>query len=182
MKNLKQQLHNMYVGLVFTHWSKEGTSLGTAKQKALQQMQNYSKTLDKNNPVAQQITANVNEMTRDISKQIMTNKSSNMVLDKNQASQYREFGKQQIEQSKKSLNDLVQRAKKFAPRNASREQLQEMEDVSKLQDMHAKKNASQYCANNTNESKNAPKPTAPQKMDQQIFMRIMLYQRYQNAA
>ena len=182
MKSVKQQLHNMYVGLVFTYWSKEGTSLGTAKQKALQQMQSFSKTIDKKNPVAQQIAQNVNDMTRNVSKQIMTDKSSNIVLDKKQAPQYEAFGKRQVEQSKKTLNDIVKHAEKFAPRNASREQLQEMEDASKFQDMHAKKNASQYRANNTNESKNAPKPTAPHKMDQQTFMRIILYQRYQNAA
>ena len=181
MKNVKQQLHSMYVGLVFTYWSKEGTSLGTAKQKALQQMQSFSKTIDKKNPVAQQIAQNVNEMTRNVSKQIMTDRSSNIVLDKKQAPQYEAFGKRQVEQSKKTLNDIVKRAEKFAPKHLSREYVDMKEKATAFQDMMKKKNASQYRATNTNEA--ASQMDKARNQNQQVIIQFAIRQKMlENAA
>ena len=87
MMNVKQHLDNMYIGLVFTYWSKDSTKMGTAKQKALQQMQSFAQTIDAQNPVAHEIKSQVAILSKSVSKQIMTDKSSEMILNKKQTAQ-----------------------------------------------------------------------------------------------
>ena len=163
MTQTKQYLHNMYVGFVFVNWSNDNTKLGTAKQKALTQMQSFAKTIDKNNLKVRDVNGQIDEMSRSVSKQIMTDKSSEMVLDKKLAPQYRSFGERQIAQSKKALTDILQRTQK-------------------RQDAMVKKDAMQYRALKTNVPAKAPKPIAEQKLDRDTMMRILMQRQMQNAA
>jgi len=150
MTNTKQQINNMYIGLVFTYWAEKDTKLGTAKQKALMQMQSFSKTIDEKNPISREVLNNVRQMTASVSKQIMTDKSSEMVLDKSHAPQYKDFGMNQVTKSKQVLNQMIKSAQK---------------DFS----MEVKQNAAQYRPSNTNVA-----ARAPQKMNQDTMMRILL--------
>lgn len=183
MTNVKQQLHNMYVGLVCVNWAnRDGTKLGTAKQKALQQMQSFAKTVDKKNPMAKEISANVDQMSKSVSKQIMTDKSSELTLDKHQAAEYKSFGERQVQQSKQALTKAIQNTKTFENRNVERDKREAFQRATQKQDMLAKQKAPQYRASQTNVPAKGVKPVAPQKMDQQTMIRIMMYQRFQNAA
>ena len=182
MTNVKQQLHNMYIGLVFTYWANEDTKMGTAKQKALQQMHSYSKTINKQNPIAREINSNVADMNRAISKQIMTDKSSELVLDKNQAAQYKSFGTARVAQSKQELNKIIERANKSWHIDRTQKQIKAEDKLTQLQDVKAKQNASQYRALGTNVAAKAPKPMEQKIMDQKTLMRILMQKRMQNVA
>ena len=175
MTNTREQLSNMYAGLVCIHWAKDNTKMGTAKQKALMQMQSFSKTVDAKNPVARTIRSEINEMTKSVSKQIMTNKSSEMVLDKKQAAQYKSFGERQVADSKKALNNMIANANKSMGLEVSRDWIEKSRELSKKQDMASKKNAPQYRALNTNVAAKAPKNV--QQIDQQKLLQIMMMQK-----
>jgi len=182
MQNMKLHLHNMYIGLVCTYWAQHDTKMGTAKQKALQQMQSFSKTIDEKNPMSREITNRVSEMSRDVSKQIMTDKSSELVLDEKLSKQYKSFGERQIAQSKERLNNMIQRAKKSAHLDMTPEQIKAKEAAIKEQDVRAKQNAAPYRALQTNAPKNAPKPVAPQKLTHEMMIHLFMQQRLREAA
>ena len=183
-QNIKQHLHNMYIGLVCVHWAdKENVKMGTAKQKSLQQMQSYSQTLDKKNPVAQEITAHVNNMVRSVSKQIMIDTSSEMVLDKESAPKYKKFGEQQIALSKKQLNAMIERGQKSGTRDITFAKIKETKEKSEKQDMLAKQKAPQYRPSTTNVAEKGKKPAMTlQKLDQQELLKFLAQQQYQKAA
>ena len=182
MTNLQQHLNNMYIGLVFTYWSDSNTKMGTAKHKALQQMQSFSQTIDKNNSMSDMVKKQIGEMSRSVSKQIMTDKSSEFVLDKMFAPQYRAFGEQQVANSKKALNAMIEHAKESARPNITRGRLEELHYASEKQDMFAKRKAPQYRPLNTNVPAKAPIPKPQQKMVQETLIRILSQQNWQNAA
>lgn len=182
-QNVKQQLHNMYIGLVFTYWSNENSQLGTAKQKSLQQMQSYSQTLDKKNPVTKEISSGVNEMVRAVSKQIMTDKSSTMVLDKSQAQQYKAFGEKQVAASKEQLNAVIERGKQSNSRDVTLAKIKENKEKSEKQDKITKQKAPQYRPLKSNVAENGGKPAMTLvKLDQQKLLQILAQRKYQNAA
>jgi hypothetical protein len=145
-------------------------------------MQSFSKTIDEKNPMAQEITNRVAKMSQSVSKQIMTDKSSEMVLDEKLAKKYKSFGERQVEQSKERLNNMIQRAKKSAHLDMTPEQIKAKEAATKEQDMHAKRNADPYRALQTNAPKNAPRPVAPQKLTQEMMIQLFMQQRLRGAA
>ena len=162
MTNVKQQLHNMYIGFVYINWAnKENTQLGTAKQKALQQMKTFAQTIENKSPVAHEIQSNVNDMSRIISRQIMTDKSSEFVLDKKQAGQYRAFGERQVTQSKQMLNSLVKQLQQSMPM-----------DMAHNQQKQPTAQAKGY---------NGAK-LHPQQMNREFLMRILMQQNMQKSA
>lgn len=118
--DFNQNLANMYRGLVCINWVNKDTKLGTAKYKALEQMQSYAQTLDKKNPIAARIDAQVKSMSRSVSKQIMTDKSSETVLPQEKAQKTKEFGEKSFNENKKMLDELIARSQKTA--NFSQEQ------------------------------------------------------------
>jgi hypothetical protein len=179
MTVIKQQLHCMYIGLVFTYWSGNNVKMGTAKQKALQQMQSFSQTIDKKNPVAQNITNQVNEMSRTVSKQIMTDASSEMVLDRKQAQQYKSFGERQVAASNKALQDIIKQGNQIT----TTEQIKKAKEKSQEQDMLNKQKAVQYRQTKTNVAEKGPKPLmSMEKLNQQKILQILTQQHWQNAA
>ena len=182
MTNVKQQMHNMYVGLVFTYWSGNGVKLGTAKQKALQQMQSFAKTIDKNSTVSREINNVSATMSKSVSKQIMMDKSSEMLVDKAQAPKYKKFGENLVAQSKQSLNDMIKRAQKSLQIDTPRKQMQAIEKASGKQAVSMQQNAAQYRASKTNVPANAPKPLAQHKLDQSTVIRLMWQRQMGKAA
>lgn len=183
-QNVKQQLNSMYVGFVFVYWGDDEKScqLGTAKQKSLQQMQSFAKTIDKKNPVFDEIKSSVDEMTQSVSKQIMTDKSSNMVLDEKQKPQYREFGQKQVATNKKNLQSIIEREQNAVASNTVARQKEAIEQ-SKQQDMLAKRNAMQYRPTKTNEVSMDAKPSATiERMDQRTLLQLLKERKMQNAA
>lgn len=182
MTNTRQQLHKMYVGLVYVYWSDENVKLGTAKHKSLQQMQSFSKTVDKQNPISREISNDVNKMRQAVSRQIMTDKSSDLVLDKKQAAQYKEFGERQVQSSKQELSKAIEQAQKSGKTFTDRNKIDAMEQASKQQSVAMKQKAAQYRASKTNAPEKAPRPVAPHKLDQETLMRILQYQKTRNAA
>ena len=182
MTNVKQQMHNMYVGLVFTYWSDDGVKLGTAKQKALQQMQSFAKTIGKNSPVSREISDISAEMSKSISKQIMMDKSSELVVDKAQAPKYKKFGENLVTTSKQALNDMIKRAQKSLQIDTPRKQMQAIEKTSNKQAESMQQNAAPYRALKTNVPSNAPKPLAQHKLDQSTVIRLMWQRQMGKAA
>lgn len=118
--DFNQNLANMYRGLVCINWANKDTKLGTAKYKALEQMQSYAQTLDKKNPIAAKIDTQVKSMSRSVSKQIMTDKSSEIVLPQDKAPKTKEFGEKLFNENKKMLDELIARGQKGV--NFSQEQ------------------------------------------------------------
>lgn len=183
-QNVKQQLNSMYVGFVFVYWGNDEKScqLGTAKQKSLQQMQSFAKTVDNKKSISSRIKSYVDEMTQSVSKQIMTDESSNMVLDDKQKSQYKQFGQKQVATSKKNLQSIIEREQNSVPGNTVARQKEAVEK-SKQQDMLAKRNAMQYRPTKTNEVSMDAKPSVkPEKLDQRTVIQLLWGQKMQNAA
>jgi len=183
-QNVKQQLNSMYVGFVFVYWGDDEKScqLGTAKQKSLQQMQSFAKTIDKKNPVFDKIKSSVDEMARSVSKQIMTDKSSDMVLDNKQKQQYKQFGQNQVATSKKNLQSIIEREHNPVHNNTLARQKEAVEK-SKQQDMVAKRNAMQYRPTKTNEVSMGAKPSVTiERMDQRTLLQLLKERKMQNAA
>ncbi len=180
---LNQNLVEMYRGLVFINWANgTDTKLGAAKYKALVQMQTYAKTIDKNNPVADNINLQMQNMSKSVSKQIMTEKSSNAVLEKSRAPKYKEFGEQLFNHNKKMLDEIIGRGQKSANMNKARAKLDLIKNASGRQDMSMKQNAPQYRATKTNVAQNAPKPLTPHKLSQNEIMQYLWKKQRENVA
>lgn len=190
MTNIQKTLNRMYVGFVYVHWSDgENTKLGTAKQKSIQQMKSFAETLDKSNPMTNTVKANIQKMSQDVSRQIMTDKSSEMVLDKKHSQEYKKLGEKQVAESKQELMQEMARVKQVqrpqqnlqtqqlqrprAPQNSEQKQrlqfranqnqsvakIKDMQKQSNDQNMQARKVGAPYRATNTN---------APEKGSQQV--------------
>lgn len=150
--DFNQNLANMYRGLVCINWSNtQDTKLGTAKYKALGQMQSYTETINKKNPMAERIATRVKSMSQSVSKQIMTEKSSEAVLTKDKAPQIKEFGEKLFNENKKALDELIARGQKNVNFGHKKEKQKLLQHKSKQPKMDAK----------TAKSNNgfAPKPT-----------------------
>lgn len=211
MTDVKIYVQRMYVGFVYVHWSeRENIKLGTAKQKSIQQIKSFANTLDKSNPVAGDIKSSVQQISRDASRQIMTDTSSEMTLDAAKLPQYRAFGERQVAAAKSALGAQMARgnmAQKSAmpkkpeiakpasqrPGAAARPmgiakhpsiaQVRDTQNASRTQDMLAKQNAPQYRAHKTNVSAQGAKPaTTLQKLDQKKLLQMFAYNKYQKAA
>ena len=181
---LNKNLVEMYRGLVFINWANsKDTKLGTAKHRALVQMQTYAKTIDKNNPVADNVNLQVQNMTKSVSKQIITDQSSELVLQQDKAPKYKEFGERLVNDSKSVLDKIMGRGQKSANMNKAREKLDLIQKATDKQDMSMKQKAPQYRALKTNVAVQAPKPLTPQhKLTQNEIMQYLWKQRKQNAA
>ncbi len=177
MTNVKMELHNMYAGLVYVYWANQNVKLGTAKQKSLQQMQSFTETLDKKNPITADINSGVRQMTQNVSKQIMTDKSSEMMLTPDKFDDYKNFGQKQASVSKQNLAKFIEQTK-----------TKENETIRKLardQGMSMKQNTPQYRATKTNFAEKSPKQLSPQTMSQQFQQQILAFiakQHMRNAA
>ena len=174
MTNVKMELHNMYTGLVYVYWANANVKLGTAKQKSLQQMQSYVNTLDKNNPATANITSTVKQMKQNVSKQIMTDKSSEMMLPPDKFKDYKNFGQTQASASKQNLAKIIKQSK-----------TKDNNELAREQGMSQKQNTPQYRATKTNFAEKAPKQLSPQTMSQQRQQQILAFiakQHLQNAA
>lgn len=192
MTNVKEQLNRMYVGFVCVYWSNGQTKLGTAKQKSIQQIKSFANTIDKSGPVAAKIQSDVQQISRAVSRQIMTDKSSEMVLDKKQSAQYRAFGEKQIAAAKQALGVNMARGnmtlsnaaqKSHATKSTLIAQIRDMQNKSRTQDMITKQNAPQYRAHKTNVPGKGAKPAVTlQKLDQQKWLQMFAYNRYQKTA
>ncbi len=211
MTDVKIYVQHMYVGFVYVHWSeRENIKLGTAKQKSIQQIKSFANTLDKSNPVAGDIKSSVQQISRDASRQIMTDTSSEMTLDAAKLPQYRAFGERQVAAAKAALGAQMARgnvAQKSAmpkkpeiAKNASQRpgaaarpmgiakrpsiaQVRDTQNASRTQDMLAKQNAPQYRAHKTNVPAQGAKPaTTLQKLDQKKLLQMFAYNKYQKAA
>ena len=198
MTDVKIYVQRMYVGFVYVHWSeRENIKLGTAKQKSIQQIKSFSNTLDKSNPIAGEIKSNVQQMSRDVARQIMTDKSSEMTLDAAKLPQYRAFGERQVAAAKSALgaqmargnvaqanagqNNAVQ--KSHTTKRPTISQVRDTQNKSRTQDMLAKQNAPQYRAHKTNVPAQGAKPaTTLQKLDQKKLLQMFAYNKYQKAA
>ena len=73
IEQIKKDYYKMYYGLTSVNWSKKGTKLGTAWQKALEQMEAYIKTKSKvpNNPVYECLVDIYQEHKKRVVKHIM---------------------------------------------------------------------------------------------------------------
>lgn len=211
MTDVKIYVQRMYVGFVYVHWSeRENIKLGTAKQKSIQQIKSFANTLDKSNPVAGDIKSSVQQISRDASRQIMTDTSSEMTLDAAKLPQYRTFGERQVAAAKAALGAQMARgnmAQKSAmpkkpeiAKNAQQRpgasarpmgiakrpsiaQVRDTQNASRTQDMLAKQNAPQYRAHKTNVPAQGAKPaTTLQKLDQKKLLQMFAYNKYQKAA
>ncbi len=198
MTDVKIYVQRMYVGFVYVHWAeRENIKLGTAKQKSIQQIKSFSNTLDKSNPIAGEIKSNVQQMSRDVARQIMTDKSSEMTLDAAKLPQYRAFGERQVAAAKSALgaqmargnvaqanagqNNAVQ--KSHTTKRPTISQVRDTQNKSRTQDMLAKQNAPQYRAHKTNVPAQGAKPaTTLQKLDQKKLLQMFAYNKYQKAA
>ncbi|MBP5794630.1 MAG: hypothetical protein J6W41_01270 [Alphaproteobacteria bacterium] len=198
MTDVKIYVQRMYVGFVYVHWAeRKNIKLGTAKQKSIQQIKSFSNTLDKSNPIAGEIKSNVQQMSRDVARQIMTDKSSEMTLDAGKLPQYRAFGERQVAAAKSALgvqmargnvaqanagqNNAVQ--KSHTTKRHTISQVRDTQNKSRTQDMLAKQNAPQYRAHKTNVPAQGAKPaTTLQKLDQKKLLQMFAYNKYQKAA
>lgn len=197
MTDVKIYVQRMYVGFVYIHWAeRENIKLGTAKQKSIQQIKSFSNTLDKSNPIAGEIKSNVQQMSRDVARQIMTDKSSEMTLDAGKLPQYRAFGERQVAAAKSALgaqmtrgnvaqanagqNNTVQ--KSHTTKRPTISQVRDTQNASRTQDMLAKQNAPQYRAHKTNVPGNAKPAATLQKLDQKKLLQMFAYNKYQKAA
>lgn len=112
-QNIKTQIELMYKGLTLVNWAKHGTKLGTAKLKALEQVETFAKTLDdnkkqnNNNAVVAEISRTVAELKKKISKQIMESKTSEMTVPEKLAEKYKEHGTGLAETNMRDLRKLV---------------------------------------------------------------------------
>ena len=198
MTDVKIYVQRMYVGFVYVHWAeRENIKLGTAKQKSIQQIKSFSNTLDKSNPIAGEIKSNVQQMSRDVARQIMTDKSSEMTLDAAKLPQYRAFGERQVAAAKSALGAQMARGnvaqanagqnnmaqKSHTTKRLTISQVRDTQNKSRTQDMLAKQNAPQYRAHKTNVPAHGAKPaTTLQKLDQKKLLQMFAYNKYQKAA
>lgn len=117
-KNIIQtQLKLMYQGLTLANWAKQGTKLGTAKLKALEQIETFAKTLgdtkpgntpqNNNNAVVAEISRVVAEFKKKISKNIMESKTSEMTVPEKLAQKYKQDGESLAGLSIQQLRELV---------------------------------------------------------------------------
>lgn len=123
-KNIIQtQLKLMYQGLTLANWAKQGTKLGTAKLKALEQIETFAKTLmndsktnneklpnvnqGNNNAVVNEIARVVSELKKKISKHIMESKTSEMTAPEKLAQKYKQDGESLAGLSIQQLRELV---------------------------------------------------------------------------
>ncbi|MBQ7409349.1 MAG: hypothetical protein IJV03_02175 [Alphaproteobacteria bacterium] len=73
IKQIKKDYYDMFIGFTSVNWSKPGTKLGTAWQKALNQMATYIKTKSnvQNNPVYECLVDIHKKFSKRISEHIM---------------------------------------------------------------------------------------------------------------
>lgn len=124
-KMIKQQIDLMYKGLVLTNWAKTGTKLGTAKFKALEQLETFAKTLqgtvktpgnnlanqhtnqNNNNAVVNEVARAVSILKKKISEQIMKSKSSEQVLSPTLAPKYKPHGEKLAQTAMQELRKMA---------------------------------------------------------------------------
>lgn len=120
-KKIKQNLHKMYVGLVFANWaSRENTKLGTAKQKALEQIESFVKTMSddkQKNAVAYEIAQQFAQLKKFASKQIMQSSTSELTLDKDVLSPYRAFGEKMTHDNMRTLREMFKQEQEKVKEN-----------------------------------------------------------------
>ncbi len=109
---IQTQLKLMYQGLTLANWAKQGTKLGTAKLKALEQIETFAKTLgntpqNNNNAVVAEISRIVTEFKKKISKNIMESKTSEMTVPEKLAQKYKQDGESLAGLSIQQLRELV---------------------------------------------------------------------------
>ena len=135
-KKIKQHLHKMYVGLVFANWANgENVKLGTAKQKALEQLTAFAKTMEKDkqkNAVAFEIAQQVAELKKFVSKQIMGSASSELVLDKKVMPAYKAFGEKMMRDNMRSIREMFEHEQEKVKENNARVQSQAKPDQKQI--------------------------------------------------
>jgi len=135
-KKIKQHLHKMYVGLVFANWANgENVKLGTAKQKALEQLTAFAKTMEKDkqkNAVAFEIAQQVAELKKFVSKQIMGSASSELVLDKKVMPAYKAFGEKMMRDNMRSVREMFEHEQEKVKENNARVQSQAKPDQKQI--------------------------------------------------
>ncbi len=120
-KKIKQNLHKMYVGLVFANWAScENTKLGTAKQKALEQIESFVKTMSddkQKNAVAYEIAQQFAQLKKFASKQIMQSSTSELTLDKDVLSPYKAFGEKMTHDNMRTLREMFKQEQEKVKEN-----------------------------------------------------------------
>ena len=120
-KKIKQNLHKMYIGLVFANWaSRENTKLGTAKQKALEQIESFVKTMSdekQKNAVAYEIAQQFAQLKKFASKQIMQSSTSELTLDKDVLSPYKAFGEKMTHDNMRTLREMFKQEQEKVKEN-----------------------------------------------------------------
>ena len=174
--NVKQ----MYVGFVCVYWSQDKMTLGRAKQKSLEQMRAYSNTIDKSNPVSNDVKSDVQNLSKSVSKQIMTSPSSEKVLDKKQSQKYRAFGEHQVATAKRALDAELNRG--VVQRNQNVAQIKNAAQKSQEQNMLARQKSMQYKPTKTNVAEKPTQPTTLQRLDRDKLLEMFAYNKYQKAA
>ena len=176
--NVKQ----MYVGFVCIYWSQDKMTLGRAKQKSLEQMRTYSNTIDKSNPVSNDVKSNVQNLSKSVSKQIMTSPSSEKVLDKKQSQKYRAFGEHQVATAKRALDAELNRGVAQRNQNQNVAQIKNAAQKSTEQNMLARQKSMQYKPTKTNVAEKPAQATTLQRLDQKKLLEMFAYNKYQKAA
>ena len=106
-EQIKKYLQKMYVGFVFVNWANgSDTKLGTAKQKALQHLDSFTKTLG-NGLVSEEIRRLVQKLKKFVSKQIMTSPHSELILSKDIVEQCRSLGENWLQDNMTKLRNMV---------------------------------------------------------------------------
>lgn len=105
---MQQNLMMMYMGLVFRNWADgKGTKLGTAKQKALQQLDSYAKAFqqnkENNNAKVKELTQQIAMLKKSVSKQIMESKDSEFVMDEKKKPKFLLRGEQMVQQGMNAI-------------------------------------------------------------------------------
>ena len=179
--DVKLQVFNMYCGLMGVYWADAGTMQGTAKYKSLQHMKTYAKTLDKQNPIAQEIQKYLAQMARSESEKMMNDPNSNLVLDKDSRKQYKDSGEKQAAQAKAKLTYMIEQGRVKGQSMDSTKNMR-LQDKAREQDTRAKAQAPQYRANKTNVADKPQSNVGVQQMNQETLVRMLTLRLYQRAA
>lgn len=112
IKKLEKDYRTMFIGFTSINWSKPGTKLGTAWQKALSQMESYIKTKSKiiNHPVYEQLMKYHAMFSKKQSEHIMKcqGRESETVLTKDLQKVFLDDGTKMASNGKKALDSFYQ--------------------------------------------------------------------------
>ena len=112
IKQIKSHYYDMFIGFTSINWSKPGTKLGSAWQKALSQMDSYIKTKAKvlNNPVYEQLVKYHAVFVKRQSEHIMKcqGRESETVLTKDLQKIFAADGTKMARDGKMALDNIYQ--------------------------------------------------------------------------